>query len=109
MSIPVGSPLLSRSMTPPGGSLLSFVKPAARNAARLRRARSYKRRMNTGVSGAASLISLRVGMRFSANWYSLKPPTTRTHWGAGVRQACSLSIFMASESDGTPSQRSSML
>ncbi len=65
--------------------------------------------MNTGVSGAAWLSSSSVGMRFSANWYSLKPPTTRTHCGGGVRAACARRRRMASASDGTPSQRSSML
>ena len=65
--------------------------------------------MNTGVSGAASLSSARVGSRFSANWCSVKPPTTRTHCGAGVRCACSFSMRRPSASEGTPSQRSSML
>jgi hypothetical protein len=65
--------------------------------------------MNTGVSGAAALISSSVGRRRSANWNSVQPPTTRTHWGAGVRCACSRSMRSASASDGTPSQRSSML
>ena len=65
--------------------------------------------MNTGVSGAAALISSRVGSRFSANWNSVQPPTTRTHCGGGVRCACSLSMRRASASDGTPSQRSSRL
>ena len=37
------------------------------------------------MSGAAALISSSVGRRFSANWNSVKPPTTRTHCGAGVR------------------------
>ena len=41
--------------------------------------------MNTGVSGAAALISSSVGSRRSANWNSDQPPTTRTHCGAGVR------------------------
>ena len=40
--------------------------------------------MNTGVSGATALSSSSVGRRFSANWCSVKPPTTRTHCGAGV-------------------------
>ena len=65
--------------------------------------------MNTGVSGAAALISSRVGRRFSTNWCSVKPPTTRTHWGGGVFWACFLSMAMASARVGTPSQRSSML
>ena len=65
--------------------------------------------MKTGVSGAAALISSSVGSRFSANWCSVKPPTTRTHCGAGVRAAWALSIAMASASERTPSQRSSML
>jgi len=50
-----------------------------------------------------------VGMRRSANWNSLQPPTTRTHWGAGVRRACSRSILSASASEATPSHRSSRL
>ncbi len=41
-------------------------------------ARSYRCRINTGVSGAAALISSSVGSRFSANWCSVKPPTIRT-------------------------------
>jgi hypothetical protein len=61
------------------------------------------------VSGAAALISSSVGRRFSANWCSENPPTTRTHCGAGVRSTWSLSIRMASASERTPSQRSSML
>ena len=65
--------------------------------------------MNTGVSGAAWLSSSRVGRRRSANWNSFQPPTTRTHWGAGVRSAWSLSMRRASASEGTPSQRSSRL
>jgi hypothetical protein len=65
--------------------------------------------MNTGVSGAAALISASVGTRRSANWNSDQPPTTRTHCGGGVRLACSLSMRYPSASDGTPSQRSSML
>ncbi len=65
--------------------------------------------MKTGVSGAAALISSRVGMRRSANWNSDQPPTTRTHCGAGVRSAWVFSIRSASARDGTPSQRSSML
>ena len=31
-------------------------------------------------------------MRRSANWNSVQPPITRTHWGGGVRRACSRSI-----------------
>ncbi len=65
--------------------------------------------MNTGVSGAAAFSSSMVGRRFSTNWCSVKPPTTRTHCGAGVTATCCLSISMASASEGTPSQRSSML
>jgi hypothetical protein len=65
--------------------------------------------MKTGVSGAASLTSASVGKRFSANWNSVNPPTTRTHCGAGVIIACRRSIDIASASVGTPSQRSSML
>lgn len=65
--------------------------------------------MNTGVSGATALSSARVGRRFSANWCSVKPPTTRTHCGAGVRSTCALSMAIASASVATPSQRSSML
>jgi len=41
--------------------------------------------MKTGVSGATAFNSSIVGRRFSANWCSVKPPTTRTHCGAGVR------------------------
>ena len=48
--------------------------------------------MKTGVSGATALISSSVGSRFSANWCSVKPPTTRTHCGGGVRATCSFSI-----------------
>ena len=66
-------------------------------------------RMNTGVSGATALISSRVGRRFSANWCSVKPPTTRTHCGAGVIATCRLSIPIASARLRTPSQRSSRL
>jgi hypothetical protein len=65
--------------------------------------------MNTGVSGAAAFSSSRVGRRFSANWCSVKPPTTRTHCGGGVRATCSRSMRMPSASERTPSQRSSML
>ena len=65
--------------------------------------------MKTGVSGAAALISSRVGRRFSANWWRVKPPTTRTHWGGGVFCAWRLSMAMASARVGTPSQRSSIL
>ena len=65
--------------------------------------------MKTGVSGATALISSSVGRRFSANWCSVKPPTTRTHCGAGVRSTCSFSMRIASASERTPSQRSSML
>ncbi len=65
--------------------------------------------MNTGVSGAAWLISSSVGMRRSANWNSVQPPTTRTHCGHGVRSACSFNMRSASASEGTPSQRSSRL
>ena len=53
----------------------------------LSRARSYRCRMNTGVCGAAAFSSASVGRRRSLNWNSLHPPTTRTHWGAGVRSA----------------------
>jgi hypothetical protein len=35
------------------------------------------------VSGATALSSSIVGS-FSANWCSVKPPTTRTHCGVGV-------------------------
>ncbi|SSH40732.1 Uncharacterised protein [Klebsiella pneumoniae] len=48
-------------------------------------------------------------MRFSANWNSFQPPTTRTHWGLGVRSAWFLSMRKASAREGTPSQRSSRL
>ena len=65
--------------------------------------------MKTGVSGAIALISSSVGPRRSANWNSFQPPTTRTHWGAGVRATCLRSMSSASASDGTPSQRNSML
>ena len=65
--------------------------------------------MKTGVSGAAALISSSVGRRFSANWCSVKPPTTRTHCGAGVRATCALSMRIASANERTPSQRSSRL
>ena len=70
---------------------------------------AYRCKTNTGVSGAALLISSKVGKRFSANWNSVQPPTTRTHCGAGVLSACSLSKRNASATDGTPSQRSSIL
>ena len=59
--------------------------------------------------GSWILSSFSVGMRFSANCSSVNPPTTRTHCGAGVRFTCSFSILIASASEGTPSQRSSML
>jgi hypothetical protein len=39
----------------------------------------------------------------------VKPPTTRTHCGAGVLATWALSMSMASASERTPSQRSSML
>ena len=65
--------------------------------------------MKTGVSGAAAFNSSSVGRRFSANCDSLKPPTTRTHWGAGVTATCALSIAIASASERTPSQRNSRL
>src|SRR5713101_6420044 len=65
--------------------------------------------MKTGVSGATALISSSVGNRFSSNWCSVKPPTTRTHWGGGVTAICRFSISIASASERTPSQRSSML
>ena len=48
--------------------------------------------MKTGVSGAAALSSSSVGSRRSWNWCSVKPPTTRTHCGGGVRAACAFSI-----------------
>ena len=51
--------------------------------------------MKTGVSGETALTSSRVGMRRSANWNSLQPPTTRTHCGDGVRRACSRSVRQA--------------
>ncbi len=38
------------------------------------------------MSGAAAFSSSMVGRRFSTNWCSVKPPTTRTHCGAGVRR-----------------------
>ena len=85
MSSPVGFPCLSRWISPPGGSGVSLVYPTARRAAPFNQARSYRCRTNTGVSGAAALISSRVGMRRSANWNSVQPPITRTHWGGGVR------------------------
>ena len=66
--------------------------------------------MNTGVSGATALISSSVGRRFSANWCSVKPPTTRTHCGAGVTvDLLPAASRIASASEGTPSQRSSRL
>ena len=65
--------------------------------------------MKTGVSGATALSSSIVGRRFSANWCSVKPPTTRTHCGGGVTATCRFSMFIASASERTPSQRSSML
>ena len=65
--------------------------------------------MKTGVSGAAALISSSVGMRRSANWNSVHPPTTLTHCGDGVRKAWALSMRSASATEGTPSQRSSRL
>ncbi|MCY1217644.1 hypothetical protein D9M72_295640 [compost metagenome] len=65
--------------------------------------------MNTGVSGATAFSSSMVGSRFSANWCSVKPPTTRTHCGAGVRATWSFSMRIASASERTPSQRNSML
>ena len=65
--------------------------------------------MKTGVSGAAALSSSSVGMRPSANWNSLQPPTTRTHCGGGVCCAWIRSRSSASPSERTPSQRSSRL
>ena len=65
--------------------------------------------MNTGVSGATALSSAMVGSRFSTNWCSVKPPTTRTHCGAGVIATWRLSMPIASARLLTPSQRSSML
>ncbi|MNU79970.1 hypothetical protein D3C71_695890 [compost metagenome] len=65
--------------------------------------------MNTGVSGATAFSSASVGRRFSTNWCSVKPPTTRTHCGAGVIATWRLSMPMASARLFTPSQRSSML
>ena len=50
-----------------------------------------------------------VGNRFSANWCSVNPPTTRTHCGGGVIATCFFSMAIASASDHTPSQRNSML
>ena len=50
-----------------------------------------------------------VGSRFSANWCSVKPPTTRTHCGGGVTATWRFSMLMASARLRTPSQRSSML
>jgi hypothetical protein len=43
-----------------------------------------------GVSGATAFSSSSVGSRFSANWCSLKPPTTRTHCGGGVQRDLAL-------------------
>ena len=65
--------------------------------------------MKTGVSGAAAFSSSRVGRRRSANCSSVKPPTTRTHCGAGVMATCWRNMRIASASDRTPSQRSSRL
>ena len=48
--------------------------------------------MKTGVSGATALSSSIVGSRFSANWCSVKPPTTRTHCGGGVTATCRFSM-----------------
>jgi hypothetical protein len=59
--------------------------------------------------GRDSVKLVQVGSRFSANWCSVKPPTTRTHCGGGVTATWRLSMDIASESDRTPSQRSSML
>lgn len=61
----------------------------------------------TGVSGAAALISVSVGIRCSANWAAVHPPITRTHWPAGVRSACSRSIANACARLPTPSHLSS--
>ena len=58
----------------------------------------------TRASPPCAYLSSSVGSRFSANWCSVKPPTTRTHCGAGVRVTCALSIAIASASVRTPSQ-----
>ncbi len=108
-SSPVGLPAWSRSIWPPTGSGVSLVYPTARNAAPFKSASPYRYITKTGVSGAASFSSARVGSRRSANCHSFQPPITRTHCGGAVRCACSRSRRSASASDGTPSQRSSML
>ena len=64
---PVGSPWASRWIWPPGGLGVFLSKPKAFKAARLSMALAYKCSTNTGVSGAALLISSKVGKRFSAN------------------------------------------
>ena len=50
------------------------------------------------MSGATALSSSSVGSRFSANWCSVKPPTTRTHCGGGVIATWRFSMAMASAS-----------
>src|SRR5213594_2619523 len=62
-----------------------------------------------GVSPVAALISSRVGKRFSANCAQVQPPITCTQCGGGVRRACSPTRRMPSASDGTPSQRTSLV
>ena len=46
--------------------------------------------------------SATVGSRFPANWSALHPPTTRTHWAAGVRSAWSRSIRNPVPRERTP-------
>jgi hypothetical protein len=75
------------AICPPGGSGASLVKPTAAKAARFMIAAWYRCNTSTAVSGAAAFSSATVGSRFSANWSALHPPTTRTHWPAGVRSA----------------------
>ncbi len=48
------------------------------------------------MSGATALSSSIVGSRFSANWCSVNPPTTRTHCGGGVTATCRFNMSMAS-------------
>ncbi len=62
-----------------------------------------------GVSPVAALISSSVGWRFSANCAQVQPPMTCTQCGAGVRCACSRTRRRPSASEGTPSQRTSLV
>jgi hypothetical protein len=79
----VGSPAACRRVTaaqPPGRAGVPLDVLAALSAARLRIAAWYRCVTITGVSGATSFDSARVGIRCSANDSTLHPAATRTHW-----------------------------